>query len=62
MPSEDWERFQALTRELAADAPTRARAYGRTLSQLIHALSPPAPLHWMDWEQRKAMRLLFPGS
>ncbi len=66
MSAQDWDRFDALVRELAADAPTQARAYGKTLSHLVHAVPEPPPqakpLEWMDWERRKTLRLLFPGS
>ncbi|MBX6315040.1 MAG: hypothetical protein IRY99_19315, partial [Isosphaeraceae bacterium] len=35
MAEEDWERFEALVRQVAAGAPTQARAYGLTISHLI---------------------------
>ena len=66
MSEVDWDRFEALVRDLAADSPTQARAYGKTLARLIHAVPEPSPkskdLDWMDWERRKTLRLLFPGS
>jgi hypothetical protein len=66
MSEEDWGRFEALVHDLAAEAPTQARAYGRTLSHLVHSVPAPSPqpkaLDWMDWERRKTLRLLFPGS
>ncbi|MBX6313800.1 MAG: hypothetical protein IRY99_12915, partial [Isosphaeraceae bacterium] len=59
----DWERFEALVRQVAAGAPTQARAYGLTISHLIHAVPAPrpepGPLDWMDWERRKTLRLLL---
>ena len=66
MSEGDWSRFEALVGEVAPDAPTQARAYGKTLSQLVHAVPEPSPqvkpLEWMDWERRKTLRLLFPGQ
>lgn len=66
MSEGDWERFEALVRDLAAGAPTQARAYGQTLAHLVHSVPAPSPqpqnLEWMDWERRKTLRLLFPGS
>jgi hypothetical protein len=66
MPETDWDRFEDLVREISPEAPTQARAFGKTLSHLIHAVPPPEPrshdLDWMDWERRKTLRLLFPGS
>jgi hypothetical protein len=65
MSEADWARLEGLVRELATGAPTQARAYGQTLSYLIHAVPAPepmpGPLHWLDWERRKALRLLMPG-
>lgn len=62
MAAEDWSRFEALVRQAAAGAPTRARAYGLTIAYLVHAVPEPTPepgpLAWMDWERRKALRLL----
>ena len=67
MSRADWDRFEALVRDLAADAPTQARALGKTLSHLVHSVPAPNPIpaqdpSWMDWERRKTLRLLFPGS
>ncbi len=66
MSEADWSRFEALVREEGASAPTHARAVGETLSKLIHAVAPPCSesgaLDWMDWERRKALRLLGPRS
>src|SRR5262245_27135814 len=65
MPEADWRRFEAPVGRLGAAATTQARAYGLTLSRLVQAESsaPPAgPLDWMDWERRKALRLLRPGG
>jgi hypothetical protein len=67
MPEADWERFEALVHELAADSSTQARAYGKTISHLVQSVPEPSPsasqsLAWMEWERRKTLRLLFPGS
>ena len=65
MSEADWARFEALVRELGAGQQTQARAYGVTLAHLIHSVPAPqpepGPLDWMDWERRKALRLLLPG-
>lgn len=65
MSESDWSRFEALVREVGAGQPTRARACGVTLSQLIHVAPKPqpepSPLDWMDWERRKTLRLLLHG-
>jgi hypothetical protein len=66
MSESDWTRFEALAQDLAHDAPTQARAYGQTISRLVHSVPPPeprpenepGPLDWMDWERRKTLRLL----
>jgi hypothetical protein len=62
MSEADWARFEAIVQDVAADAPTHARAYGRTLVHLVNSVQEPPPqpkpLHWMDWERRKALRLL----
>jgi hypothetical protein len=66
MSQGDWDRFEALVRQYGGEATTQARAYGLTLSQLVHQSAaqapPPGPLDWMDWERRKALRLLKPGA
>ena len=63
MSEADWARFEALVRSIAAGSPTQARAYGLTVSHLIHAVPnpepAPGPLDWMDWERRKTLRLLL---
>ena len=65
MAEADWARFEALVRSLAGREPTQARAYGVALAHLIHAVPDPqpepGPLDWMDWERRKALRLLLAG-
>ena len=65
MAEADWARFEALVRALAGREPTQARAYGVALPHLIHAVPAPppepGPLDWMDWERRKALRLLLAG-
>jgi Ser/Thr protein kinase RdoA (MazF antagonist) len=65
MAEADWARLEALVCALAGREPTRARAYGATLAHLIRALAAPppepGPLDWMDWERRKALRLLRTG-
>lgn len=66
MSEADWDRFEALVRDLAPESTTQARAYGKTLAHLVHSVPEPPPkgadLDWMDWERRKTLRLLFPGS
>lgn len=66
MSEEDWARFEALVRQYAPGAQTRARAYGQTLAHLARAASDPqpdpGPLDWLDWERRKTLRLLMPES
>jgi hypothetical protein len=64
MPEADWQRFEAAVGRLGTGATTQARAYGMTLSRLVQAEAPPppGPLDWMDWERRKALRLLRPGG
>lgn len=66
MSQGDWDRFEALVGQYGAGASTQARAYGLTLSQLVHDAAveapPPGPLDWMDWERRKTLRLLKPGA
>src|SRR5262249_14203561 len=60
----DWARFQALVARWGTMAPTQARAHGQVLSLLLEsarqAKPEPGPLEWMDWERRKALRLLRP--
>jgi hypothetical protein len=62
MAQGDWDRFEALVSRFAAKAPTRARAYGLALSNLLRtaaAAQPEArPMDWMDWEGRKTRQLL----
>ena len=66
MSEQDWDRFEVLVRATAPDAPTQARAYGRTLAQLVNSVpepkAPTRPPDWMDWERKKTLRLLFPGK
>jgi hypothetical protein len=65
MSEADWAEFEALLARRAVMAPTQARAIGMVLSDLLHgAKAPepepePGPLDWMDWEHRKALRLLL---
>jgi hypothetical protein len=61
MSEADWMRLEALVRERAGREPTQARAYGATLSRLLHGAPrpEPGPLDWLDWERRKALRLLL---
>ncbi len=65
MSESDWARFEALVRDLGRGEQTQARAYGTTLSRLIHSVPAPqpepGPLDWMDWERRKTLRLLLPN-
>ncbi|MDR3638029.1 MAG: hypothetical protein P4L84_29765 [Isosphaeraceae bacterium] len=62
MAQEDWERFEAVVRAVAPQAPTQARAHGAALSGLMNAVEvappSPGPLDWMDWERQKTLRLL----
>lgn len=64
MSQEDWERFEALVRHVAAQVQTetQARAHGLVISKLMEAASmtnaTPSPLDWMDWERQKTLRLL----
>jgi hypothetical protein len=64
MPEADWARLEALADRLGAGEPTRARALGRAVARLIEAAgrAEPGPLDWLDWERRKALRLLGPGN
>ena len=65
MPESDWGRLEALVREVGDGAATQARAYGLAMSHLIRkdpGVTPPEEMDWMDWERRKTLRLLFPGS
>jgi hypothetical protein len=62
MPQGDWDRFEALVDRYAGKAPTRARAQGLALSNLLRTaatVQPESrPPDWMDWERRKALQLL----
>jgi hypothetical protein len=68
MSETDWAEFEAMVARRAALAPTHARAIGMVLSGLLHGAGPsepepePGPLDWMDWERRKALRLLLSTS
>ena len=66
MPQSDWDRFESLADRYAALVPTQARAHGLALSSLLHPTAAtrtdPGPLDWMDWERRKAFRLLLAKS
>lgn len=66
MPESDWERFEELADACAPIASTQARAHGLALSSLLHSAPvpqpEPGPLDWMDWERRKALRLLMKKS
>src|SRR4051794_15035356 len=59
MAEADWDRLDALVRRAAREAPTQARAYGLVLARLIRSAPEPGPLDWMDWERKKALRLLL---
>ena len=65
MPESDWIHFESLVARHAAITPTQARAHGRAISELLHTgrrpEPEPGPLDWMDWERRKAIRLLVPN-
>ncbi|MHB1559897.1 MAG: hypothetical protein ACYC61_20805 [Isosphaeraceae bacterium] len=62
MSEADWDRFEALAETCAPVAPSQARANGLVISSLLHSeqipRTEPRPLDWMDWERRKALRLL----
>lgn len=61
MSESDWMRFEALALRHRAETGTQARAYGEAIRQLMNRAEPtPAAngLDWMDWERRKALRLL----
>ena len=66
MPDSDWERFETLAGAYSPMVPTQARAHGLVISSLLHAAPvprpEPRPLDWMDWERRKALRLLLKKS
>ena len=66
MSGGDWTRLEALVRRHAADEPTRARALGAAMADLLAAREAaerePRPLDWLDWERRKTLRLLRPGA
>src|SRR5579883_743264 len=58
----DWDRFEALVARYVGKAPTKARAHGLALSNLLRtaATAQPEsrPSDWMDWERRKTLQLL----
>ncbi len=60
MSEADWARFEAKVRQLGSAEPTQARAFGATIRQLLREseTATPGPFDWMDWERRKALRLL----
>ncbi len=62
----DWRRLEALAQRYQHRASTTARAYGMALAELLREVPlpdpEPPPRDWMDWERRKALRLLFPRS
>jgi hypothetical protein len=66
MSAADWNRFEHLVQLEATHEATQARAHGATITRLMNAQPPPhpqpapGPLDWMDWERRKALRLLLP--
>jgi hypothetical protein len=66
MSESDWTHFASLVARYSTAAPTQARAHGMVLSVLLHSdprpEPEPGPLDWMDWERRKALRLLLPNS
>ena len=65
MSESDWDRLESLADRHAETAPTKAQALGRAISELLDAVGPmpdPGPLAWMDWERRKALRLIRPLS
>lgn len=62
MPEADWRRFEAAADRLGSGATTQARAYGLTIARLVQGEAPAStaagPHDWMEWERRKALRLL----
>jgi hypothetical protein len=64
MSESDWNRLEALVARHGGTASTQARAHGLVLSRLLQGFSvpEPGPLDWMDWERRKAIRLLAPNQ
>ncbi len=66
MSEADWDRFEALAGACAPVAPSQARANGLVISSLLNSAqvprTEPRPLDWMDWERRKALRLLRKSS
>jgi hypothetical protein len=62
MSESDWAELHGMATECATRAQTQARAYGMVISGLLHRTKPSQPepglLDWMDWERRKALRLL----
>lgn len=60
MSGDDWRRFDQLVALMAVTAPTQARAVGEAISALLHATrgADARPMHWMDWERQKTLRLL----
>ena len=66
MSRDDWARLEAVVQRYAAIEPTRARALGAAMSELLDARdtaqADPQPMDWLDWERRKTLRLLRPGA
>ena len=66
MSVDDWVRLEDLVQRYVEVEPTRARALGATLSELLTvreaAEVETPPLDWLDWERRKTLRLLRPGA
>lgn len=65
MPEDDWLRLDAMARIFSVQSETEARAYGQAVSELLHLAedvvsgqSDGQPVHWMDWERQKTLRLI----